>query len=196
LLLGPTRLAHNRAFELPDRANIQTQFVTTTHNLSCLDLYLQVGPSERRRDVVLMLYDQIVNEPCFSQLRTVEQLGYVRGCLRAFLAAVRVECLLNIHYFLHSVVLPEFLGKIILVPQRWLVEGVRLVGCGLSGCARLVGVHEPTACRVAPLFALRMLCSAPAPRSDRMVGVIGLGLARGFPHIYDMHGRARAVRAS
>ena len=48
------------------------------NNNSSLEYYCQVGdPSDVRLRATLALFAQIANEPCFDQLRTKEQLGYL-----------------------------------------------------------------------------------------------------------------------
>lgn len=45
---------------------------------SCIELYIQIGLIPNHRDRILNeLVSQIVHEPCFNRLRTIEQLGYV-----------------------------------------------------------------------------------------------------------------------
>lgn len=45
---------------------------------SCIDYYIQVGNmSDEKLRVLNDLFSTVINEPCFNQLRTKEQLGYV-----------------------------------------------------------------------------------------------------------------------
>lgn len=48
-----------------------------SHQSSCSSVLFQTGIVGTRNNVLLELFDHIANEPCFNQLRTVEQLGYV-----------------------------------------------------------------------------------------------------------------------
>jgi len=48
-----------------------------THMSSCVVSLFQSGLESSRENVSLELLEHIVNEPCFNQLRTQEQLGYV-----------------------------------------------------------------------------------------------------------------------
>ncbi|CAH2062107.1 unnamed protein product, partial [Iphiclides podalirius] len=47
------------------------------HRSSCASLYFACGLREARRNVTLELLAQLLAEPCFSVLRTKEQLGYI-----------------------------------------------------------------------------------------------------------------------
>ena len=74
------RCPSNRTHVIPEkRSYIYTRSVANPNNInSAIEFYLQVGdvkdPQDRNR---LALFQQIVNEPAFDQLRTKEQLGYI-----------------------------------------------------------------------------------------------------------------------
>jgi len=47
------------------------------HKASCASLYLQCGVQEDKSNVFIDLVSQIMSEPCYNVLRTIEQLGYI-----------------------------------------------------------------------------------------------------------------------
>jgi len=47
------------------------------HKTSSIEIYYQCGIQETRTNMLLELLAQIIKEPCFHQLRTKEQLGYI-----------------------------------------------------------------------------------------------------------------------
>jgi len=51
-----------------------------THKSSCLINYYQCGERDSRKNMLLQLLVQVMKQPCFYQLRTVEQLGYIVSC--------------------------------------------------------------------------------------------------------------------
>ena len=53
---------------------------TTTnavHKSSCIESYYQTGLQDTKLNMLLELFSQIINEGCYNQLRTQEQLGYI-----------------------------------------------------------------------------------------------------------------------
>ena len=42
---------------------------------SCIENYYQCGLQDTRQNMLLELFSQIINEDCYNQLRTKEQLG-------------------------------------------------------------------------------------------------------------------------
>lgn len=48
-----------------------------THLSSCAAVLFQTGLQGTRQNVLVELLEHIANEPCFNQLRTKEQLGYI-----------------------------------------------------------------------------------------------------------------------
>ncbi|XP_058832419.1 insulin-degrading enzyme [Topomyia yanbarensis] len=50
------------------------------HKSSCAELYLQCGMQDDQSNVYVDLVTQILSEPCYNQLRTKEQLGYIVFC--------------------------------------------------------------------------------------------------------------------
>lgn len=47
------------------------------HKASCSSLYLQCGVQEDNSNVFIDLVSQILVEPCYNELRTKQQLGYI-----------------------------------------------------------------------------------------------------------------------
>ena len=74
--LLPSQLVKEREVELRDRSSV---FTTTNgvHRSSCIENYYQCGLQDTRNNMLLELFSQIINEDCYNQLRTKEQLGYI-----------------------------------------------------------------------------------------------------------------------
>ena len=73
LPLGSVTLrAHPSLFEPLQRENAN---VDDTN--SAVEVYLQLGRDRRPRSMLLELAAQVINKPCYHQLRTTEQLGYI-----------------------------------------------------------------------------------------------------------------------
>mmetsp|Transcript_6485 Transcript_6485/g.11584 ORF Transcript_6485/g.11584 Transcript_6485/m.11584 type:complete len:998 (-) Transcript_6485:512-3505(-) len=69
---------------------------------SAIEVYFQTGTTEHQRhDVVLELLAEVMNKPCFHQLRTIEQLGYM-----VFLGVDRVESSQGLRILIQSTVQP------------------------------------------------------------------------------------------
>lgn len=47
------------------------------HKSSCTEVYYQTGLQSTESNMLLELLAQLISEPCFSTLRTKEQLGYI-----------------------------------------------------------------------------------------------------------------------
>lgn len=52
---------------------VKTEF----HTSSCTQVYYQTGLQSTESNMLLELLAQILSEPCFTVLRTKEQLGYI-----------------------------------------------------------------------------------------------------------------------
>ena len=65
-----------REVELRDRASLYS-ITNGVHKSSCIENYYQTGLQETRLNMLLELFSQIINESCYNQLRTKEQLGYI-----------------------------------------------------------------------------------------------------------------------
>jgi insulysin len=74
------RFSSNRTHLLPESKSIvyERQVSNLDNVNSAIEYYVQVGDStDRELRTRLALFQQIVNEPAFDQLRTKEQLGYI-----------------------------------------------------------------------------------------------------------------------
>merc|ERR1711976_912566 len=74
--MGPSQLTKEREVELRDRHSIYNT-TNNVHKSSCIENYYQCGMQDTRQNMLLELFSQIINENCYNQLRTQEQLGYV-----------------------------------------------------------------------------------------------------------------------
>ncbi|KRZ79257.1 Insulin-degrading enzyme [Trichinella papuae] len=72
-----SQVVRNREVKLPKGKTFVFEEQNTVHPNSAIEMVLQVGLQESRLNMLLELLVQILNEPCFHQLRTVEQLGYI-----------------------------------------------------------------------------------------------------------------------
>ena len=50
------------------------------HRVQAVRIYLQCFQRTSKNNALIELFDHLVTEPCFNQLRTKEQLGYIVGC--------------------------------------------------------------------------------------------------------------------
>jgi len=74
--LLPSQLTKEREVELRDRHSIYNT-TNNVHKSSCIENYYQCGMQDTRQNMLLELFSQIINENCYNQLRTQEQLGYI-----------------------------------------------------------------------------------------------------------------------
>ncbi|XP_037080309.1 insulin-degrading enzyme-like [Pollicipes pollicipes] len=70
----------DRETMLDDGKYYTVQKQNDVHKSSSIDVYYQCGLQSVRDNTLLDLLVQILNEPCFDQLRTKEQLGYIVWC--------------------------------------------------------------------------------------------------------------------
>uniref|UniRef100_A0A5S6QRK5 Insulin-degrading enzyme n=1 Tax=Trichuris muris TaxID=70415 RepID=A0A5S6QRK5_TRIMR len=66
-----------RELQLPVGRQVVFAAENKVHANSAIELLLQVGVEKTRENMLLELFVQIIQEPCFDQLRTKEQLGYI-----------------------------------------------------------------------------------------------------------------------
>jgi insulysin len=109
-----SQLTREREVALEANTHSVYSSVTKVHKSSCIETYYQCGMQETRSNVIIELFSQIINEPCFNILRTKEQLGYIvfsgvrRACgvqgLRVIVQSERHPEYLDdrIEAFLHS----------------------------------------------------------------------------------------------
>merc|ERR1719180_18364 len=74
--LLPSQLIKEREVELRDVASLYTT-TNAVHKSSCIESYYQTGLQDTKLNMLLELFSQIINEGCYNQLRTQEQLGYI-----------------------------------------------------------------------------------------------------------------------
>ena len=74
--LLPSQLIKEREVELKDVASLYTT-TNAVHKSSCIESYYQTGLQDTKLNMLLELFSQVINERCYDQLRTKEQLGYV-----------------------------------------------------------------------------------------------------------------------
>ncbi|XP_043206057.1 insulin-degrading enzyme-like [Amphibalanus amphitrite] len=70
----------DRETMLDDGKYYMLQKSNKVHKSSSIDVYYQCGLQSVRDNTLLDLLVQMLNEPCFDQLRTKEQLGYIVFC--------------------------------------------------------------------------------------------------------------------
>lgn len=75
-LLASELLGH-REHQLLERGEYVYERVNQVHQTSSIQTYFQCGPQETRANMLLELLCQLMTEPCYSVLRTQEQLGYL-----------------------------------------------------------------------------------------------------------------------
>ncbi|XP_076245093.1 insulin degrading metalloproteinase isoform X2 [Calliopsis andreniformis] len=75
--LLPSQLILYREIRLEDGCQFLFEVENKLHKSSCTDVYYQTGLRSTESNMLLELLAQIISEPCFSTLRTKEQLGYI-----------------------------------------------------------------------------------------------------------------------
>ncbi|KAL3863624.1 hypothetical protein ACJMK2_005374 [Sinanodonta woodiana] len=73
----PSQHRRVREVQLPNGCYYLYQKTNSVHKSSSIDVYYQCGMQETQSNTLLELFLQIISEPCFSILRTKEQLGYI-----------------------------------------------------------------------------------------------------------------------
>lgn len=58
-------------------SNFAYKMFNDAHKLNAIEIYLQCFQQTVENNALLELFCHLVDEPCFDQLRTKEQLGYV-----------------------------------------------------------------------------------------------------------------------
>ncbi|XP_065087542.1 insulin-degrading enzyme [Ochlerotatus camptorhynchus] len=74
------QLMLKREYKLNNGENCLFETTNDYHKSSCAELYLQCGMQNDQSNVYVDLVTQILSEPCYNQLRTKEQLGYIVFC--------------------------------------------------------------------------------------------------------------------
>lgn len=68
--LLPRQLLLNRELQLEDGCNYLYNVENNIHKSSCVELYYQCGIQNTKNNMILELFAQIIQEPCFDNLRT------------------------------------------------------------------------------------------------------------------------------
>ncbi|CAI5653421.1 unnamed protein product [Oreochromis niloticus] len=74
--LLPSQLIRYRQVQVPDGGWYVYQQKNEVHNDCGIDIYYQIDMQNTHDNMLLELFCQIISEPCYSTLRTKEQLGY------------------------------------------------------------------------------------------------------------------------
>ncbi|KRX21021.1 Insulin-degrading enzyme, partial [Trichinella nelsoni] len=115
-----SQVTRNREVKLQKGKTFVFEAQNTVHPNSAIEMILQVGLQESRLNMLLELLVQILNEPCFHQLRTVEQLGYiVFGGLR------RANDTQGLHIIVQSEQSPAYLDERIEAFLSHLLEDIK-----------------------------------------------------------------------
>ncbi|KOC65774.1 Insulin-degrading enzyme, partial [Habropoda laboriosa] len=75
--LLPRQLISQREIKLEDGCHFLFEVTNKYHSSSCTQVYYQIGMESIESNMLLELLAQILSEPCFTTLRTKEQLGYI-----------------------------------------------------------------------------------------------------------------------
>ncbi|CAF1425013.1 unnamed protein product [Adineta steineri] len=75
--LFPSMWFDQRELTLPEGCNYAYKMLNDAHKIYAIEIYLQCFEETLKNNAVLDLFCHFVNEPCFDQLRTKEQLGYI-----------------------------------------------------------------------------------------------------------------------
>lgn len=71
------KIYSNKSPLLPVDEHFLFESTSEFHKASCSSLYLQCGVQEDNSNVFIDLVSQILYEPCYNDLRTQQQLGYI-----------------------------------------------------------------------------------------------------------------------
>lgn len=75
--LLPMQLVLFREVSLERGSHFLYETENKLHKPSCTEIYYQTGLQSTEANMLLELFSQIISEPCFTVLRTDEQLGYI-----------------------------------------------------------------------------------------------------------------------
>lgn len=75
--LPESQRGKDREFALDPKTSICQTFTNEVHKTSSIETIYQVGVQNTRDNMLVELFIQLINEPCFDTLRTKEQLGYI-----------------------------------------------------------------------------------------------------------------------
>lgn len=75
--LFPSLWFNQRELNLPEGCNYAYTMLNDAHKLHAIEIYFQCFQQSIENNSILELFAHFVDEPCFDQLRTKEQLGYI-----------------------------------------------------------------------------------------------------------------------
>lgn len=104
--LVPVQLIRHREIQLPSGCSYLYEVQNEVHNNSSLEIYYQCDLQATKSNVLLELFCQIINEPCFNTLRTKEQLGYI-----VFSGTRRCNGAQGLHFLIQSEKEPTLLDS-------------------------------------------------------------------------------------
>ena len=75
--LSKSQRVKDREYCLDTKTSICQTVINDVHKTSCIETIYQVGTQNTQDNMLVELFIQLINEPCFNTLRTQEQLGYI-----------------------------------------------------------------------------------------------------------------------
>ena len=75
--LSESKCGKDKEYSLSPKTSICQTVLNDVHKTSSIETIYQVGVQNTRDNMLLELFIQLINEPCFNTLRTQEQLGYI-----------------------------------------------------------------------------------------------------------------------
>ena len=75
--LSKSECTKDKEYCLDPKTSIYQTVTNEVHKTSSIEIIYQVGVQNTRDNMLLELFIQLINEPCFNILRTQEQLGYI-----------------------------------------------------------------------------------------------------------------------
>ncbi|CAO1412986.1 unnamed protein product [Diamesa tonsa] len=100
------QLLLKREYKLDEQEPYLFETENKFHKSSCSSLYIQCGIQEDKSNVFIDLVTQILSEPCYNQLRTIEQLGYI-----VFVGARKANAAQGIRFIVQSTKHPKYVEE-------------------------------------------------------------------------------------
>ena len=75
--LAQSKCVKDKEHALNPNSSIRQNLKNEVHKTTSIEIIYQVGVQNTRSNMLLELFIQLINEPCFNTLRTQEQLGYI-----------------------------------------------------------------------------------------------------------------------
>ena len=75
--LPKSKRVKDREFSLRPNTSICQTHTNEAHKTSCIETIYQFGVESTQDNILIDLFIQLIEEPCFNILRTKEQLGYI-----------------------------------------------------------------------------------------------------------------------